>query len=420
MKNNKKMSNGITLIALVVTIIVLLILAGISIQMLTGNNGILQRATEAKEKTEESQIIEDAKMNIINFQANKLTGNITERELNSILSQYGTLSTEEENIKDKTLTTNAKNYKIPISKIYNGIISEATIENTDQKMYYGDSIDYDVDIGVSLDDTDQYDWKIFYNDGTNIYIIAEDHVSMSKCTGVTNSLTGRKEDNSKPYSLYWDRNGGIIPTPDNIKGSINIFTSSSPKTSKLADEYLTVWKPYVTGTNSASENSNAKMVEVLMDTNLWNNFATSIKVSELTDEADDFMAIGGPTLEMWVKSWNIVYGSELRLYYTSNASGYFIGTSENPSTLYVKLSKTRGYTDTLYYPHTSDDYIGCYRLASPSAFDRSCGFALTYNGLLTNSPYYGNDSTVRPVVCLPSDITATWNEADGVWNIIKK
>ena len=43
---------GITLIALVVTIIVLLILAGISIQMLTGQNGILKRAEEAKIKTE--------------------------------------------------------------------------------------------------------------------------------------------------------------------------------------------------------------------------------------------------------------------------------------------------------------------------------------------------------------------------------
>ena len=40
---------GITLIALVVTIIVLLILAGVSIQMLTGQNGILKRAKEAKE-----------------------------------------------------------------------------------------------------------------------------------------------------------------------------------------------------------------------------------------------------------------------------------------------------------------------------------------------------------------------------------
>jgi len=47
-KNNK----GITLIALVVSIIVLLILAGISISMLTGQNGILNRATETKEKTD--------------------------------------------------------------------------------------------------------------------------------------------------------------------------------------------------------------------------------------------------------------------------------------------------------------------------------------------------------------------------------
>lgn len=44
MKNNQK---GITLIALVVTIIVLLILAGVSIAMLTGQNGILNRASES-------------------------------------------------------------------------------------------------------------------------------------------------------------------------------------------------------------------------------------------------------------------------------------------------------------------------------------------------------------------------------------
>lgn len=47
MKNNK----GITLIALVVTIIVLLILAGVSIAMLTGQNGILTRASEAGKDT---------------------------------------------------------------------------------------------------------------------------------------------------------------------------------------------------------------------------------------------------------------------------------------------------------------------------------------------------------------------------------
>ena len=48
-------NNGITLIALVITIIVLLILAGVAISMLSGENGILKKAGEAKIKTEEAQ-----------------------------------------------------------------------------------------------------------------------------------------------------------------------------------------------------------------------------------------------------------------------------------------------------------------------------------------------------------------------------
>ena len=50
-KNIVKKQTGITLIALVITIIVLLILAGVSIAMLTGNNGILTQANQAKENT---------------------------------------------------------------------------------------------------------------------------------------------------------------------------------------------------------------------------------------------------------------------------------------------------------------------------------------------------------------------------------
>ena len=48
MYNMKNKQTGITLIALVITIIVLLILAGISIATLTGDNGVLVRATDAK------------------------------------------------------------------------------------------------------------------------------------------------------------------------------------------------------------------------------------------------------------------------------------------------------------------------------------------------------------------------------------
>ena len=55
LNNIKKKNNGITLIALVITIIVLLILASVSIAMLTGQNGILTQAQNAKNKTEEAK-----------------------------------------------------------------------------------------------------------------------------------------------------------------------------------------------------------------------------------------------------------------------------------------------------------------------------------------------------------------------------
>ena len=54
MRNNK----GITLIALVITIIVLLILAGVSIAMLTGENGILTQANNSKYSTARAEAVE--------------------------------------------------------------------------------------------------------------------------------------------------------------------------------------------------------------------------------------------------------------------------------------------------------------------------------------------------------------------------
>lgn len=60
MKNNR----GITLIALVITIIVLLILAGVSIAMLTGDNGILTRATESSSATNLAEVLERVNMEL--------------------------------------------------------------------------------------------------------------------------------------------------------------------------------------------------------------------------------------------------------------------------------------------------------------------------------------------------------------------
>ena len=64
---------GITLIALVITIIVLLILAAISITMLTGDNSILKRSVDAKERTELSSLKEEAQIVMLNRVTEKTT-----------------------------------------------------------------------------------------------------------------------------------------------------------------------------------------------------------------------------------------------------------------------------------------------------------------------------------------------------------
>ena len=65
MQKNKKNARGITLIALVITIIVLLILAGVTIAALSGDNGILKRATEASAKTGQTNSAEQVKLAIM-------------------------------------------------------------------------------------------------------------------------------------------------------------------------------------------------------------------------------------------------------------------------------------------------------------------------------------------------------------------
>lgn len=70
MKENLRNTKGITLIALVITIIVLLILAGVTIATLTGDNGILTKASEAKEKSKRAQDEELRKLTALEASTN--------------------------------------------------------------------------------------------------------------------------------------------------------------------------------------------------------------------------------------------------------------------------------------------------------------------------------------------------------------
>ena len=78
-KQEVKSNKGITLIALIITIIVLLILAGVSIAMLTGENGILKRANEAVDITKYKTAEEKVNLAIIGAMADD--GQMTVAEL---------------------------------------------------------------------------------------------------------------------------------------------------------------------------------------------------------------------------------------------------------------------------------------------------------------------------------------------------
>lgn len=110
MKKIKELSNGITLISLVISIIVLLILAGVTIAMLTGENGILKRAVTAKNAAETAEVYEQIKLAYAqalieeNVGENKTFEDSLKENLESI---YGTGEIE--------LSKDGENYYVKIS-----------------------------------------------------------------------------------------------------------------------------------------------------------------------------------------------------------------------------------------------------------------------------------------------------------------
>ena len=98
MNTKKKNARGITLIALVITIIVLLILAGVTINALSGENGIITKSKEAKIETEKSKTIEKINLAILTAMT-KGDGDIDNATLREELEKEGlTVKTEGNNL----------------------------------------------------------------------------------------------------------------------------------------------------------------------------------------------------------------------------------------------------------------------------------------------------------------------------------
>ena len=132
-----KKQKGITLIALVITIIVLLILAGVSLRLVAGNEGILGRAESSVEKYNKATQKEDEDL----------------KSMEDIIAKYDGTSTNPP-AEEKRITAADIARSSDKSEYYGATVTGYTCENS---------------AGVNA-------WKILYADENNIYLITDDYI----------------------------------------------------------------------------------------------------------------------------------------------------------------------------------------------------------------------------------------------------
>ena len=375
----------------ILNIIVLLILAGVTIATLTGENGILTQANKAKTETDEKGALEAVQLEIAgsfdnqgSYSSSSAKENL-EKNLNAVVTENS----------DRTLSVKYKGYDFLVD--VNGEVVEDTLGARISATNYGDYINYNVDLNDDGDTTN--DWRVFYNDGENVFIIAADYLSNSKLPASTDMVASSYSQ----YSANW-------PSTSNLTRA-----GSSAISEAIANKYMLSWR----NTYPTSENINIKAVAALLDTSAWNSFATGVSGAE---------AIGAPTLEMFLASWNARGYTTL---YCDNITdcGYCLGKTPGPTSEYIVLKNyipSSEVSDTLYFPH-AEVTGGCegYWLASPSSYWN--GGCLMYVGCSGGgiwgagqtdgtSNYCDRSEALRPVVCLPSGIKVTKGQ-DGIWTI---
>ena len=191
-KRNYSKENGITLIALVVTIVVLLILAGVSVNALFGNSGIIEKAKEAQNKmdkaTENDQKQIGELTNWLDNQVNGTTGSDdNQTKLPKISTLVGTV------VDKNTKAEDAYGNKITIPKGFK-VVVHGTAAGSATYTYSGDNIPA-VQDGIVIEngtDGNQFVWvpvgNIKNKDNTT-NMITLGRYEFDKNTGVLKSNT---------------------------------------------------------------------------------------------------------------------------------------------------------------------------------------------------------------------------------------
>ena len=263
MKNSKKSPRGITLVALVITIIILLILAAISIQALT-NQGLFGRANDAKRESEIANIKEQIALDIYEKQLEPPVGSITEDQLKTILEKQGTIIYEEDGVTIKGITTD-KGYEILLKDIYNGDTTEtqpeeppedppedpiakvknqilSTTENTTLHDLYGNKIVVPAGFKIKVDDTTNNATTV---DKGIVIIDSNENEFVWIPTGTIYTDVARTEANAKTIELNrytFDENGNPTAQNDAVIESYYQELATSTKgniTAKDINEFKT-------------------------------------------------------------------------------------------------------------------------------------------------------------------------------------
>ena len=395
MKLNLKERKGITLIALVITIIVLLILAGVSIAMLTGQNGILTQAQNAKTTNENKSAEEKVKLAIMAARSQSETGALdADKLIAEITNNYGGTASKTDNGFPVNATVDGKNFSIDgdgnittnnsgSSTPTTGGVTAADIANATQEekqSIYGATVTgYTLPSGTTTD----VGWKIFYADNSNIYLIADNYVERNNLPNSTTE-SGVVTAN-KPNDGYSNCARSAYFT--------NILLGDYAGSSRITDSRLKALnKDYFNTKNYSSTNNNMKSVAYMMDTKAWN--------SKFLDSNKADYCIGGPSVELLFKSYNEKYKTAYESQ-ASSATGYQIRKTSSDSWADYGVSMLST-SDPLYVIRSS--FANAYWLASPSAYDYSSVMYVRYSGNVNSGDYSYSNGGFRPLVCLNSNI----------------
>lgn len=207
MRFKTKEAKGITLIALVITIIVLLILAGVTISTLTGENEILNQANQAKIKSDIAEVKEQAQLDIANWTAEKLkNGQDTNLDDATVKSIIDTANNDKTNKYYSRLTGTSIITKQGNEILFSDLYTKTTPTFNPETLTIGEAKNTDKYgwkvTNYDVEKTETGGWRLFFQDDYYAYLISDNCIGSYKPSDYYTTIT--KEDGVLKYQTGAD------------------------------------------------------------------------------------------------------------------------------------------------------------------------------------------------------------------------